>query len=59
MPNLIGLRTVASRFSIEAWPFALPMTAPASHYSIAFGHFSTIHASAKSLSPKGGTAGDG
>jgi hypothetical protein len=59
MPNLIGLRAAASRFSIESWLFALPMTAPANHYSIAFGHFLTIHASEKSLSPKGGTAGDG
>ena len=45
MPNLIGLRAAASRFSIESWLFALPMTAPANHYSIAFGHFLTIHAS--------------
>ena len=56
MPNWIGLRAKASPFSIESWLFALPMTAPANHYSIAFGHFSIIHAS---RSPKGGTAGDG
>jgi hypothetical protein len=35
------------------------MTAAANHYSSEFGHFLTIHASEKPLSPKGGTAGDG
>jgi hypothetical protein len=45
MPNLIGLPAAASRFSIGPWLFALPMTAPANLYSIAFGHFLTIHAS--------------
>jgi hypothetical protein len=58
MPNLIGRCAAASRFSIEAWPFARPMTAPGNRYSIAFGHFLTIHASESSLAegapPKGG-----
>src|SRR5580658_1053063 len=58
MPNLIGPRAAASRFSIESWPLARPMTAPANHYCAAFGHFSTIRASepfhVPSRSPKGG-----
>src|SRR5882757_6245389 len=61
MPNLTSLRAAASRFSIEAWRFALPMTAPTNHYSIAFGHFFPIHASepccphpAEVAPPKGG-----
>src|SRR5258708_5657508 len=44
MPNLTSLRPAASRFSIESWRFALPMTAPANHCSIAFGHFLTVSA---------------
>jgi hypothetical protein len=62
MPNLIGLRAADLRFSIEAWLSALPMTATANHYSIAFGHSLIIHASEPSLltlaevalPPKGG-----
>src|SRR5579859_458731 len=58
MPNLTGLRAAASRFSIESWLFALPMTAPANRCSIAFAHFLTIHVSDLALAavapPKGG-----
>jgi hypothetical protein len=62
MPNLIGLRAAASRFSIEAWLFTPPMTAPANRYCIAFGHFLTIHASEIYLAeatPQRGTVGGG
>jgi hypothetical protein len=43
MLNSISLRVTALRFSIEPWLFAPPMTAPANHSFIAFGHFLTIH----------------
>jgi hypothetical protein len=46
MPNLIGLRAAASRFSIELWLFALSMTVLTNHSFIAFGHFLTIRVSA-------------
>src|SRR5579863_1247289 len=58
MPNWTALRAAALRFSVEAWPFALPMTAPTIPFCIAFGHFLTVHASQPSLAetapPKGG-----
>jgi hypothetical protein len=55
---LIAPRAVASRFSIEASQFALPMTAPISRYCTAFGPFFEDPYSrttpAEAAPPKGG-----